>query len=142
MASAFKRRKIKTPSGRVELRVVRPGFREILDDITTGRVNGLLAEDLDRACRDPRDLEDLLDACAQTGASARGSGSLMLTNGGNDGEQFMARVMVAIANKSSSDTARRVAEGRERHWGESYRAACARSGTSRPRTRRHITGRC
>ena len=64
MASAFKRRKIKTPSGRVELRVVRPGYREVLDDITTGRVNGLLAEDLDRIVRDPRDLEDLLDACA------------------------------------------------------------------------------
>src|SRR5215472_17581529 len=42
MASAFKRRRIKTPSGRVELRVVRPGFREVLDDITTGRVNALV----------------------------------------------------------------------------------------------------
>ena len=41
MASAFNRRKIKTPSGRVELRVVRPLFREMLDDITTDRVNGL-----------------------------------------------------------------------------------------------------
>lgn len=121
MASAFKRRKIKTPSGRVELRVVRPGFREILDDITTGRVNGLLAEDLDRIVRDPRDLEDLLDACAQTGASARSlSGSLTLTDGGTEAEKSMARVLVAMANKSSADTARRVAEGRERHWGESY----------------------
>lgn len=121
MASAFKRRKIKTPSGRVELRVVRPGFREVLDDITTGRVNGLLAEDLDRIVRDPRDLEDLLDACAQTGASARSlSGSLTLTDGGTEAEKSMARVLVAMANKSSADTARRVAEGRERHWGESY----------------------
>ena len=55
-ASAFKRRRIKTPSGKVELRVVRPGFREVLDEITTGRVNGLIAEDLDRIVRDPRDL--------------------------------------------------------------------------------------
>ena len=54
MASAFKRRRIKTPSGRVQLRVVRPGFREVLDDITTGRVNALVAEDLDRIVRDPR----------------------------------------------------------------------------------------
>jgi site-specific DNA recombinase len=120
-ASAFKRRKIRTPSGKVELRVVRPGFREILDDITTGRVNGLLAEDLDRTVRDPRDLEDLLDACAMTGASARSlSGSLTLTNGGNEAERSMARVMVAMANKASADTARRVADGRERNWGESY----------------------
>ena len=120
-ASAFKRRKIKTPSGRVELRVVRPGYREVLDDITTGRVNGLIAEDLDRAVRDPRDLEDLLEACEITGASARSlSGSLSLTDGGTEAERSMARVMVAMANKSSADTARRVAEGRERHWGESY----------------------
>ena len=121
MASAFKRRRIKTPSGRVELRVVRPGFRKILDDITTGRVNALLAEDLDRIVRDPRDLEDLLDACEQTGASARSlSGSLTLTDGGTEAEKATARVMVAMANKASADTARRVAEGRERHWGESY----------------------
>ncbi len=120
-ASAFKRRKILTPSGKVELRVIRPGFREVLDDITTGRVNGLLAEDLDRTVRDPRDLEDLLDACAMTGASARSlSGSLTLTNGGNEAERSMARVMVAMANKASADTARRVADGRERNWGESY----------------------
>ena len=120
-ASAFKRKKIKTPSGKVELRVVRPGFREVLDDIVTGRVNGLLAEDLDRAVRDPRDLEDLLDACQMIGASARSlTGSLTLTNGGTEAERSMARVMVAMANKQSADTACRVAEGRERNWGESY----------------------
>ena len=120
-ATAFKRKKIMTPSGRYELRTVRPGFREVLDDITTGRVNGLLAEDLDRACRDPRDLEDLLDACALRKASARSlSGSLTLTEGGTEAERSMARVMVAMANKASADTARRVAEGRERNWGVSY----------------------
>ena len=120
-ASAFKRRRIKTPSGKVELRVVRPGFREVLDEITTGRVNGLIAEDLDRIVRDPRDLEDLLDACEMTGASARSlSGSLSLTDGGTEAEKSMARVMVAMANKQSADTARRVAEGRERNWGSSY----------------------
>ena len=120
-ASAFKRKRIKTPSGRVELRTVRPGFREILDDITTGRVNAMLAEDLDRAVRDPRDLEDLLDACAINGASARSiSGSLTLTEGGTEAEKMTARIMVATANKSSADTARRVADGRERWNGKSY----------------------
>lgn len=120
-ASAFKRKKIKTPSGRVEYRVVRPKFREVLEDITTGRVNGLLAEDLDRTVRDPRDLEDLLEACEMTGSSARSlSGSLTLTNGGTDAEKMTARIMVATANKSSADTARRVAEGRERNHGKSY----------------------
>jgi DNA invertase Pin-like site-specific DNA recombinase len=120
-ASAWKRRKIMTPSGRTELRVIRPKFREVLDDLTSGRANAVLAEDLDRVCRDPRDLEDLIDACEQHGASARSiSGSLKLTDGGDDGERFMARVMVAQANKSSADTSRRCKDAKERLHGKTY----------------------
>jgi DNA invertase Pin-like site-specific DNA recombinase len=112
-ASAFKRRKIVTPSGRTEWRVYRPGFRSVLDDLAAGRTGAMLCEDLDRACRDPRDLEDLVDAVAATGASARSlSGSLTLTSGGTDAEITMARIMVAMGNKSSRDTARRVAAKR------------------------------
>ena len=66
-ASAFKRRKVVTPSGRTEWRVFRPGFRSIVDDLAAGRTGAMLCEDLDRACRDPRDLEDLVDAVAATG---------------------------------------------------------------------------
>ena len=125
-ASAWKRRKIVTPSGRTELRTIRPAFREVLDDITTGRVSGLIAEDLDRVVRDPRDLEDLLDACASTkgrpnGASAKSpSGSLTITNGGDESEKFVARLMVAQANKSSADTSRRVKNSRDRFHGQSW----------------------
>jgi site-specific DNA recombinase len=114
-ASAFKRRKVVTPSGREEWRVYRPGFRSVLDDLMTGRAGALLAEDLDRACRDPRDLEDLIDAAEARGASARSlSGSLTLTDGGTDSEITMARMMVAVANKDSRDKRRRVSEQRER----------------------------
>ncbi len=114
-ASAFKRKRIVTPDGRVKLRVFRPGFRSILGDLMTGRAGAMLAEDLDRACRDPRDLEDLIDACAERGASARSlSGSLTLTGGGTDGEISMARTMVMVANKESRDKARRVGEQRQR----------------------------
>jgi DNA invertase Pin-like site-specific DNA recombinase len=111
-ASAFKRRKVTTPGGKTEWRVYRPGFRSILElDIPAGR--SLLCEDLDRACRDPRDLEDLVDAVAVHRASARSiSGSLTLTDGGTDSEVTMARIMVTMANKSSRDTARRVAAKR------------------------------
>ena len=111
-ASAFKRRKIVTPSGRTEWRVYRPQFRSILEqDIPAGR--SLLCEDLDRAARDPRDLEDLVDAVAASRVSARSlSGSLTLTDGGTDSEITMARIMVAMGNKSSRDTARRVAAKR------------------------------
>lgn len=121
-ASAFKRRKIVTPSGRKEMRVVRPGFRDMLDDIISGRINGIIAEDLDRTVRDPRDLEDLIDACQEREASARSlSGSLTLTNGGTDAEVTMARMMVTMANKASRDTRRRVTEKNEILHGQSYR---------------------
>ena len=112
-ASAFKRRKVTLPSGRTEWRVYRPKFREqVLDPIAAGRAN-LMCEDLDRATRDPRDLEDLIDACEGSGGSARSvSGSLTLTNGGTDSEITMARMMVAVANKDSRDKARRVAAKR------------------------------
>jgi DNA invertase Pin-like site-specific DNA recombinase len=114
-ASAFKRRRITTPSGRVELRTVRPGWRQVLADLTSGAATAVLAEDLDRVARDPRDLEDLIDAIAGCGGHARSiSGSLMLTDGGTSDQVTMARVMVAMGNKSSADTARRVAAGRER----------------------------
>lgn len=129
-ASAFKRRAVRTASGEVVkdpdtgrpvMRVIRPGWQSVIADLKTGRASAVLAEDLDRACRDPRDLEDLLDACAQRGASARSlTGSLTLTNGGTDSEIFMARVMVAQAHKSSSDTSRRTVDAKARHHGQSY----------------------
>ncbi len=120
-ATAFKRKRMRTPSGRVEMRVDRPGFRSVLDDITTGRVQAMLAEDLDRVFRDPRDLEDMLDACALRRASALSlTGSLRITNGGTSDEISMARVLVAMAAKASYDTSRRVADARERLAGQSF----------------------
>lgn len=115
-ASAFKRKRVPDPRrpGEWIMRVIRPGFQSVVDDLKAGRAGAMLAEDLDRACRDPRDLEDLIDAVEQTGASARSlSGSLTLTDGGTDAEISMARVMVTMANKSSRDTARRVAASRK-----------------------------
>lgn len=113
-ASAFKQSKIVTPGGRVKRRVIRPVYRSVLDDLTDGRVSALLAEDLDRVTRDPRDLEDLIEACLERRASADSlSGSLRFTEGGTDSEVTMARVLVAMANKSSRDTARRVAGKRQ-----------------------------
>jgi len=121
-ASAFKRRKIRTPSGRTELRTVRPGFRDqLLADLEHGRVQAVLVEDLDRLLRQPRDGEDLLDAVELSGATCRSlSGSLTLTDGGTDAERFTARIMAAVANKSSADTARRVRDKKEILCGQSW----------------------
>jgi site-specific DNA recombinase len=123
--SAFKRRSVVLPDGRRALRVVRPGFREALDLLQTGRADGLLALDLDRIARDPRDLEDLIDVVESRTPRIpveSVTGSLRLAN---DADITMARVMVAMANKSSRDTSRRVSRarlrqaeaGRPRHGG-------------------------
>lgn len=106
--SAFKRRRVELPNGRHELRVVRPRFREMLDLIVAGGVDGLIAYDLDRTARDVRDLEDLIDAVEQRVPRLpveSVTGSLRLAN---DSDVTMARVMVAIANKSSRDSSRRI----------------------------------
>jgi DNA invertase Pin-like site-specific DNA recombinase len=120
-ATAFKRKKVRTPGGKVKMRVIRPRFRKILDRLEAGVTQAMLAEDLDRALRDPRDMEDLIDACELKGASAASiTGTLKLTNGGTPDEQFMARILVNAAYKASADTARRVAASRERLAGKSY----------------------
>jgi DNA invertase Pin-like site-specific DNA recombinase len=109
--SAFKRRRVTLPDGTRALRVVRPGFRRVLDMLASGEANGFIAYDLDRACRDPRDLEDLIDVVEERRCHVTSvTGSLRLAN---DADITMARVMVAIANKSSRDTARRVARKHE-----------------------------
>lgn len=111
--SAFKRRKIKLPDGATALRTVRPGFRRALDGLASGEFDGLIADDLDRVARDPRDLEDLIDVVESRRPRIpveSVTGSLRLNN---DADVTMARVMVAVANKSSRDTARRVARKHE-----------------------------
>ncbi|MEV0810299.1 recombinase family protein [Micromonospora sp. NPDC050200] len=113
--SAFKRRKITLPNGKKAMRVIRPEFRRMLEDLEAGRIQGLIAYDLDRAMRDPRDLEDLNDVVEMTRPRPvirSVTGSLQLDT---DADLTNARVLVAMANKSSRDTARRVARAaRER----------------------------
>lgn len=111
--SAFKRKKIQLPDGSIALRTVRPGFRRGLEMLASGQGDGLLAYDLDRVARDPRDLEDLIDVVESHHHRIpveSVSGSLRLAN---DADVTMARVMVAVANKSSRDTARRVTRKHE-----------------------------
>lgn len=120
--SAFKRRTVTLPNGERALRVIRPGWRALLDDLASGQADGLIALDLDRAARDPRDLEDLIDVVEAKHPRLpveSVTGSLKLAN---DADVTMARIQVAIANKSSRDTARRVARARLRQaeagsWG-------------------------
>ncbi|GLZ01711.1 recombinase family protein [Actinoplanes sp. NBRC 103695] len=114
-ASAYKRRKVRLPDGTTALRVIRPGFRRLIKRIRTNKSNAVLTVDLDRVVRDPRDLEDLIDVVQERRANVQSiTGSLRFTDGGDDAEITLARVMVTMANKSSRDTARRVSAARLR----------------------------
>lgn len=104
--SAYTRKTITLPTGERVRRVVRPQFRDMLTFLARSGADAMIAYDLDRAARDPRDLEDLIDTKVLAGFEVRSTtGSLRLEN---DADIAMARVLVAMANKSSADTARRV----------------------------------
>ncbi|CAM3461773.1 recombinase family protein [Stackebrandtia soli] len=109
--SAFKRRRIMLPGGGSGLRVVRPKFRKALGWLDDGTCDGFATVDLDRGMRDPRDLEDMIDLVEMYRIPVKSlTGSLQLDT---DAGITMARVMVAVANKSSRDTARRLRDNRE-----------------------------
>lgn len=104
--SAFKQKTLTLPSGEQVRRVVHPAFRAMLHMLGRGEADVVVTYDLDRAVRDPHDLEDLIDAKVLHGFAVKSlTQSLRLDT---DADVAMARVMVAMANKSSADTARRV----------------------------------
>jgi DNA invertase Pin-like site-specific DNA recombinase len=112
--SAYQRRKVTLPDGRREFRVYRPDLREALGDLAAGRATALLCLDLDRAFRDPQDLQDLIDVVEHAPhriVVESVTGSLHMEKGRDN---FDAQIRVLVANKSSRDTARRVSMARER----------------------------
>ena len=104
--SAYKKKRVVLPDGRVVRRVVRPEFTRMLEDLRLGRIDGIIVWDQDRLLRQPRDLEDLIDLVEVNRRPVIGITSTidLMTSGG----RAMARVMAAMALKSSEDTARRV----------------------------------
>lgn len=109
--SAYKKKKIlvKDPVGNEYYgwRVIRPLWHDALHALRTQRINALMVWDLDRLARDPRDLEDAIEAVERYGAvikSATAAELDLMTDAG----QMTARLFILIANKSSADTSRRV----------------------------------
>jgi site-specific DNA recombinase len=122
--SAYKKRHIRLPNGRSVWRVIRPKFRQMLQDYEDGIIDAIIVYDIDRLARQPRDLEDLIDLVEhfkRPVIGATGNLDLMTDHG-----KAMARILVTMANKSSGDTARRVAR---------EKLQTAREGNSRPGTR-------
>ena len=93
----------------------------MLEDYEDGGIDGVIFYDLDRLARQPRDLEDLIDLAEyykRPVETVTGQLDLRTSNG-----RAMARVLVAMANKSSEDTSRRVARAQlqEAQQGKSRR---------------------
>jgi len=108
--TAFKKKRIRLPNGRSVWRVIRPEFRQMLEDYEDGVIDGVIFYDIDRLARQPRDLEDLIDLVEHYKRPvATVTGEIDLRTSGG---RAMARVLVAMANKSSEDTSRRVARAR------------------------------
>lgn len=89
--------------------VKRPDFEQMVRDLKAGRISGILAYDIDRVYRQPRDLERVIDIY-ETSKEPLAFKTLSGQNfdlATSDG-RFSARLFVNIANKSSEDTRRRV----------------------------------
>lgn len=110
--SAFKRQRVELPDGTYGYRVVRPEWEKILTALRRGECSALMVPDIDRAMRDPRTLEDLIDTVEMYGvyvASLTGNIDLT-TDAGISG----ARSLVNQRNQESRNTSRRVIDG-QRH---------------------------
>jgi site-specific DNA recombinase len=115
--SAYKKRKVTLADGTVDYRVWRPDLREALALLWSGEANALVCLDLDRAFRDPRDLQDLINLVEHGthDVVVRSVTNSLRMERGRD--NFDAEVRVLMANKASRDTARRVASAREKRAG-------------------------
>lgn len=110
--SAYKKRRVTITDHYGETRdawrVVRPKWAAALRALRARQITALMVYDLDRLARDPYDLEDAIEVVERYGAlivSATASDIDLTTDHG----RMAARLHILMANKSSADTARRVA---------------------------------
>lgn len=87
--------------------VVRDEFELMLKDLRAGLIHGIIAYDLDRLARQPRDLERLIEIYDERPKAEFATVTNDVNLGTPDG-RTMARIMVAFANKSSHDASRRI----------------------------------
>lgn len=92
--------------------VVRKDWVRMFNDLKAGRIGGVLAADIDRFARQPKDLEKYIDV--YEAAASKGNRLVFDTLSGQNFDlatadgRFSARLFVNIANKSSEDTSRRI----------------------------------
>ncbi|WP_020659673.1 recombinase family protein [Amycolatopsis benzoatilytica] len=110
--SSFKRRRVMLPDGTYGYRVVRPDWEATMTALRRGEANALAGVDIDRLTRDPRILEDLIDAVELYGIYvASMTGNIDLST---DAGISAARGLVNQRNTESRNTSRRVSDGKRR----------------------------
>jgi site-specific DNA recombinase len=85
----------------------RPEYRRMLADISAGAVDAVLVYNLDRLHRQPRELESFFDVVDAAGLTALASVEGDINLASHDG-RFHARILGAVARKSSDDLSRRI----------------------------------
>jgi site-specific DNA recombinase len=105
----------------------RPEYRRLLDDIRDRSVDALIVYNLDRLHRQPRELEAFLDLADAVGLTNLATVEGDINLGSHDG-RFHARILGAVARKSSDDASRRI----KRKFEERAAAGLPSPGGSRP----------
>jgi DNA invertase Pin-like site-specific DNA recombinase len=85
----------------------RPAYEKLLRALEAGEITAVAVYDLDRLHRQPRDLERFFDTCDRAGVKDLASVAGDVDLGTSDG-RLLARIMGAVAAKSSDDTSRRI----------------------------------
>ncbi|MFG3656744.1 recombinase family protein [Streptomyces sp. NPDC047706] len=92
-------------------KTVRPEFRRMLEDLKAGRIDGVVAWDIDRFTRQPRELEAWIDEYEDAERRKRhlvfDSVSASDIDLSTENGRFIARIKVTVADKSSADTSKR-----------------------------------
>ena len=85
----------------------RPAYERLLKALEAGEITAVAVYDLDRLHRQPRDLERFFDVCDRAGVRDLASVAGDVDLGTSDG-RLLARIMGAVAAKSSDDVSRRI----------------------------------
>jgi site-specific DNA recombinase len=105
----------------------RPEYRRLLADIRDRSVDALIVYNLDRLHRQPRELEAFLDLADAVGLTNLATVEGDINLGSHDG-RFHARILGAVARKSSDDASRRI----KRKFEERAAAGLPSPGGTRP----------
>ena len=105
----------------------RPAYQELLRDLRDGLIDAVVVWNLDRLHRQPKELETFFEVCDQAGVRAMATVSGDVDLATDDG-RFHARILGAVARKSSDDTSRRI----RRKMEANARNGRAHGGGTRP----------